>query len=161
MKKLVFSPLLFFAAFSMQACGEGFAPAHPEVSAQTGSGESGASSLGVNILVGDRVITATIEDNSAGRDFISRLPLDVTLNDFNHTTEKIFYPEPTLEIEGTERGCAPEPGDITIYEPWGNVAIFCKRWSYSTDLIKIGHIEGNGIEALRVNGNIRVRIELR
>lgn len=118
-----------------------------------------STSLKVNITVGNRTITATIEDNAAGRDFLSRLPLEVTLNDYNNVTEKIFYPDPVLTTEGVTRGCAPTPGDITIYAPWGNVAIFCKRWSHSSDLIKIGRIDGNGIEALTVDGDIRVKIE--
>lgn len=118
-----------------------------------------ATSLKVNIRVGGRTITATMENNAAGRDFLSRLPLEITLNDYNNTTEKIFYPEPALTIAGVTRGCAPVPGDITIYAPWGNVAIFCKSWSRSNDLIKIGHIDGNGIEALRVRGDIQVKIE--
>lgn len=119
------------------------------------------SSLNVNITVGDRTITATMEDNAAARDFLSRLPLEITLNDYNNTTEKIFYPDPALTTEGVTRGCAPTPGDITIYAPWGNVAIFCKSWSYSRDLIKIGRIDGNGIEALSIAGDIPVKIERR
>lgn len=121
--------------------------------------ESEATSMKVNITVGDRTITATMEDNAAGRDFLSRLPLEVTLNDYNNTTEKIFYPNPSLTTEGVTRGCAPTPGDITIYAPWGNVAIFCKNWPHSNDLIKIGRIDGNGIEALTVGGDIQVKIE--
>ena len=119
----------------------------------------GETSMKVKISVGDRTITATMEDNAAGRDFLSRLPLEVTLNDYNNTTEKIFYPDPALTTEGVTRGCAPTPGDITIYAPWGNVAIFCKNWSHSNDLIKIGRIDGNGIEALTVTGDITVKIE--
>lgn len=117
------------------------------------------ASLKVNIIVGDRTITATIEDNAAGRDFLSRLPMEITLHDYNNTTEKIFYPDPEITLEGVTRGCAPTPGDITIYAPWGNVAIFCKSWSYSNDLIKIGRIIGNGIKVLNVGGDIHVRIE--
>ncbi|MBS6459762.1 MAG: NAD(P)H-dependent oxidoreductase [Alistipes sp.] len=119
----------------------------------------GETSMKVKISVGNRTITATMEDNAAGRDFLSRLPLEVTLNDYNNTTEKIFYPDPVLTTEGVARGCAPTPGDITIYAPWGNVAIFCKNWSHSNDLIKIGRIDGNGIEALTVTGDITVKIE--
>lgn len=125
----------------------------------TNRNEPEATSLKVNITVGNRTITATMEDNAAGRDFLSRLPLEVTLNDYNNTTEKIFYPTPALTTEGVTRGCAPTPGDITIYAPWGNVAIFCKNWSHSNDLIRIGRIDGNGIEALTVGGDIRVKIE--
>lgn len=119
------------------------------------------SSLNVNITVGNRTITATMEDNAAARDFLLRLPLEITLNDYNNTTEKIFYPDPALTTEGVTRGCAPTPGDITIYAPWGNVAIFCKSWSHSRDLIKIGRIDGDGIEVLSVVGDIPVKIERR
>lgn len=121
--------------------------------------EPEVASLKVKISVGDRIISATMEDNAAGRDFLSRLPLEVTLNDFNNTTEKIFYPEPALTLEGAKRGCAPVPGDITIYASWGNVAIFCKNWSHSNDLIKIGHIDGDGISALTTGGDIKVKFE--
>ena len=121
--------------------------------------EPEVASLKVKISVGDRIISATMEDNAAGRDFLSRLPLEVTLNDFNNTTEKIFYPEPALTLEGAKRGCAPVPGDITIYATWGNVAIFCKNWSHSNDLIKIGHIDGDGISALTTGGDIKVKFE--
>ena len=121
--------------------------------------EPEVASLKVKISVGDQTISATMEDNAAGRDFLSRLPLEVTLNDFNNTTEKIFYPDPALTLEGVKRGCAPVPGDITIYAPWGNVAIFCKNWSHSNDLIKIGHIDGDGISALTVGGDIKVKFE--
>lgn len=117
------------------------------------------TTMKVQITFNGNTITATMEDNAAGRDFVSRLPLDVTLEDFNNITEKIFYPTPALTLQGVERGCAPTAGDITIYEPWGNVAIFCKNWSYSSSLIKIGHIEGKGIEALSVAGNIQARFE--
>lgn len=123
--------------------------------------ETEAESTKVNISVGGRTITATMDDNAAGRDFLSRLPLEVTLNDFNDTTEKIFYPSPALTTDGVTRGCAPVPGDITIYAPWGNVAIFCKNWSHSNDLIKIGRIDDDGIEALNVAGDITVKFERR
>lgn len=171
MKKLVFMPFLLFSAFAMADCDGGgeetFTPNQPETPQQPNSGNNNgdasdtpeATSLKVNIVVGSRTITATMEDNAAGRDFLSRLPLEITLNDYNNTTEKIFYPQPALTTEGVTRGCAPTPGDITIYAPWSNVAIFCKSWSHSNDLIKIGHIDGNGIEALSVSGDVRVKIE--
>ena len=118
-------------------------------------------SMKMNIIIGDKTITATIEDNAAGRDLLSRLPLEVTLEDFNNTTEKIFYPSPALNIDGVNRGCTPSPGDITIYIPWGNVAIFCKEWTYSNNLIKIGHIDGDGIKTISAGGDIKVKFELK
>ena len=116
-------------------------------------------SMKMNITVGGLTVTATMEDNAAARDFLSRLPLEVTLNDYNNITEKIFYPSPALTTTGVTRGCAPTPGDITIYVPWGNVAIFCKNWSQTNDLIKIGHIDGDGISALNVAGDVAVKFQ--
>jgi len=128
-------------------------------SRETGDGEDTAESLGINIIVGDRTITATMEDNGAARDFLSRLPLEVTLEDYNDGVEKIFYPDPELNLDDTPSGCDPVPGDITIYEPWGNVAIFCQDWSANNSLIKIGHIDDDGISLLQGTENINVRFE--
>lgn len=114
----------------------------------------------MKITVGGRTITATMEEHAAARDFLSRLPLEVTLEDYNQTTEKIFYPSPALTVAGVTRGCTPVAGDITIYVPWGNVAIFCKDWSQSRDLIRIGHIDGDGIGVLSAySGEVTVRFE--
>ena len=118
-----------------------------------------STSMNLKITVGNRTITATMEDNAAAKDFLSRLPLEVTLNDYNNITEKIFYPSPALSTTGVIRGCAPVPGDFSIYVPWNNVAIFCKSWSQSNDLIKIGHIDADGMAALNVPGNIAVKFE--
>lgn len=116
------------------------------------------SSLSMKITIGNQTCTATMEDNAAAKDLLSRLPIEITLNDFNNT-EKIFYPDPALNTTGVKGGCAPVPGDITIYAPWKNVAIFYKSWTLSDDLIKIGHIDGYGIEALQVDGEIKVKFE--
>lgn len=117
------------------------------------------NSMNIKITIGDQTITATMENNVTARDLLSRLPLEITLQDYNNTTEKIYYPSPALNTENVPRGCAPVAGDITLYAPWGNVAIFCRNWSQSNDLIKLGHIDNNGIEMLRVPGDVRVKIE--
>ena len=167
MKKFLLISFLSLAVLSTMACGGGdeetqTIPTEPAPTQPGGNDENNdqtATSMKMNITVGSHTVTATMEDNAAARDLLSRLPLEVTLKDFNDTTEKIFYLDPALTIEGVTRGCAPTPGDITIYVPWSNVAIFCKRWSHSNDLIKIGHIDGNGIEALTVTGDITVKLE--
>lgn len=115
-------------------------------------------SLKINITVDGKTVSASLIDNSASRDLVSRLPLEITLEDFNNTTEKIFYPKPSLNLNEKKNGIAPVPGDITIYEPWQNVAIFCKSFRYSEDLIKIGHIDGDGIELLKRKGNVKVTL---
>ncbi len=112
----------------------------------------------INITVDGNTVGATLIDNSASRDLVSRLPLEINLEDFNNTTEKIFYPKPSLNLNEKKNGIAPVSGDITIYEPWQNVAIFCKTFSYSDDLIKIGHIDVDRIELLKKKGKVKVTI---
>lgn len=114
--------------------------------------------LKINLTVDGKTVTATLIDNSASRDLISRLPLEINLDDFNNTTEKIFYPKPSLNLNEKKNGIAPVSGDITIYEPWQNVAIFCKTFSYSDDLIKIGHIDVDRIELFKKKGKVKVTI---
>ena len=112
----------------------------------------------INITVDGNTVGATLIDNSASRDLVSRLPLEIKLEDFNNTTEKIFYPKPSLNLNEKKNGIAPVSGDITIYEPWQNVAIFCKTFSYSDDLIKISHIDVDRIELFKKKGKVKVTI---
>lgn len=164
-EKLLLLPLMLLSLVLPAACGEsgddpapsGGHPGQPETPGGNEGGDPGETSLKIGITVGSRTITATMEDNAA-RDFLSRLPLEVTLSDYSNA-EKIFYPSPALTTSKVARGCTPAPGDITIYVPWGNVAIFYKNGSRSNDLIRIGRIDGNGIEALSIPGSLSVRIE--
>lgn len=167
MKIKILIPFLFMAIISTAACGDSnddpAIPEHPETLEPSDEDKQGSSdevSLNIDIVIGEHTITATMEDNAAARDLLSRLPLEITLNDFNNTTEKIFYPKLALTLNGVPRGCTPVPGDITIYAPWGNVAIFCKEWPHSDDLIKIGHIDGDGINHLSVDGDIKVTFKV-
>ena len=161
MKKLLIIPLMLMTV-ALSACGsndnEDFGLSEKPDSSSNSENNT-KTSLIMKITIGKQAITATMENNVAAKDLLSRLPLEITLEDFHKTTEKIFYPKPALNTTGVKTGCAPIPGDITIYSPWNNVAIFCKNWSYSDDLIKIGHIDGNGIVALQQDGDIKVKLE--
>lgn len=114
----------------------------------------------IELIVGDQRLTATMEDSAAARAFLKLLPVSTTLEDFNNTAEKIYYPAQRLTAEGCRPGCAPEAGDIAIYLPWGTVAIFCKPVSYSRDLLRIGRLDGDGIRALQVPGDLEARIRI-
>ena len=112
----------------------------------------------IKITVGNREVTATMKDNATARDFLSRLPIEVTMNDYAGA-EKIFYPEPAFSTEGAPKGHTPSRGDIDLYAPWGNVALFYKSGSHRSELIRLGRIDGTGIEAFDVAGNVVVKIE--
>ncbi len=164
MKNLATITVLIFTTFYCTACNEhNEDPMLPEQSEENSkpSDDTENKTVGkMEIIIDGKAFPVTMEDNAAAKDLLSRLPLEITLNDFNNTTEKIFYPKPALTLNGEPHGCAPVPGDITIYAPWGNVAIFCKEWQHSDDLIKIGHIDGNGINHLSVDGDIKVTFKV-
>lgn len=113
----------------------------------------------LRVVIGSQTITTTLYDNPTTRDFISRLPMTVDLSDYGGT-EKVFTPSPELKTVGSPSGVNPKAGDIALFAPWGNIAIYYKNGTSSGSLISIGRVE-NGINALAVSGNIKdVRFEL-
>jgi hypothetical protein len=99
---------------------------------------------------------ATLDDSAATRDFVSLLPLTLTLADYNGT-EKISDLPTKLSTKGAPAGVEPAAGDIAYYAPWGNLAIFYKDFSYSSGLVKLGQIHSNG-HAFDRPGTLRVTI---
>jgi hypothetical protein len=102
-------------------------------------------------------ITATLVDNETSRDFVSLLPLTLTLKDYA-ATEKISDLPRKLSTEGAPSGSDPSIGDIAYYSPWGNLAVFYRDSSYASGLVKIGTID-SGVEALNRPGRLAVTIE--
>lgn len=101
---------------------------------------------------GDIIIK--LENNSAAKNLAAMLPLDLDFSDYNNT-EKIAYPPEDIDISDTEAGTAPDAGDLTIYAPWGNLALFYREWSYSSDLIPIGSIETGAEYIPALDGVVR------
>ncbi len=103
-------------------------------------------------------VTATIDDNATSRDFVSLLPLTLTLKDYAET-EKISDLPKRLSTEGAPPGSDPSVGDIAYYVPWGNLAVFYRDFGYSNGLVRLGKIE-SGVEALNRPGPLKVTIQL-
>jgi hypothetical protein len=122
------------------------------------SGKERADSMKIRLKVGDTVLTATLIDSATTRDFISLLPLTLTLKDYAGT-EKISDLPKRLSTEDAPSGSDPSVGDITYYAPWGNLAIFYRDFGYSSGLVILGKID-SGIEVLNVPGSVRVTIGL-
>jgi hypothetical protein len=115
-------------------------------------------SMKIRITRKDTVLTATLVDSQTAQDFISLLPLTLTLGDYG-STEKISDLPRRLSTEDAPEGIDPSIGDITYYAPWGNLAIFIRDFGYASGLVLLGKIDGD-IEALNVPGSINVTIEL-
>jgi hypothetical protein len=123
----------------------------------TESPNQSPSIMKIRLTIDGKAITATLIDNATARDFLSLLPLTLTLEDYA-ATEKISYLPRKLSTAGAPAGVDPEPGDIAYYAPWGNLAIFYKDAGYARGLVKLGRLE-SGIEALSVRGALKATIE--
>ena len=113
----------------------------------------------IRLITNEAVLTATLVDSAATRDFVAMLPLRLTLRDYAGT-EKVSDLPKRLGSHDSPAGCDPDVGDITYYAPWGNLAIFYRDFGYAKGLVKLGHID-SGIEKLgRASGEVVVRLEL-
>ncbi|MCZ0860091.1 cyclophilin-like fold protein [Methanocorpusculum sp. MG] len=95
-------------------------------------------------------VIAELYENPAAEDLRSMLPLTLTFRDYNGT-EKIAYPPRTLDTTDAPAGYDPAEGDIMLYAPWGNIAIFYHDSPYASGLVPLGHIT-SGLENLAAMG---------
>ena len=114
------------------------------------------------ITIDDYSVTATLEDNTTSRDFLAMLPLQLELRDFA-SSEKIADLPQRLSTQDAPAGYKPKAGDITLYAPWGNLAIFYRSAPYASGLVRLGKIDDDdSIDRLaRLTDTSSVRIELR
>ncbi len=114
----------------------------------------------IRLNVADKVITATLIDSETTRDFISLLPLTLTMNDL-FRREKFAHLPRAISKEG-KRTHTYEVGDVAYWSPGPDVAIFYRHDGQEIPepgIIVIGKIE-SGVEALNVPGSIRATVEL-
>lgn len=121
-------------------------------------GKKADSMAKIKIVVDNKTsLTAILDDTAAAQDFLSLLPLKLTLEDYNNTEKVSDLPRP-ISTDGAAEGIDPQVGDITYYAPWGNLAIFYRDFSYAKGLVRLGHIS-SGIEKLEMNHAFSVTIQ--
>lgn len=112
---------------------------------------------GIRCRFADQAVTYRMWDNATARDLVSRLPLDLTIEDFS-TNEKIARLPRRLDESGHTAFNDETPGDLCYFLGWGNLAFFHAAYVYRGDLIRLGRIEGS-VEPLLVRGTFPLRIE--
>lgn len=127
-------------------------------SAQSSDDAKALTMTKIRVILQDATLTATLDDSAAGRDFAALLPLELTLSDY-HGIERIADLPRKLDTRGAPRAYKPEAGDITLYAPWGNLAIFLKPFASSAGLVRLGAFD-EPVTALQGAGAVRIeRIE--
>ena len=85
---------------------------------------------------------AELNGGAAAESLWAMLPLTLDFEDFNGT-ERIAYTDEKISTEGAPASFTPNAGDITLYAPWGNIAVFYRPFRESRGLVPLGHfIEG-------------------
>ncbi len=147
----------FILAVSLVAAGTSRSGSASSVNPEQTSSKR-TQEMKLNINIGGKILTASLADNPTARDFVSLLPLTLTLEDYSRT-EKISDLPKRLSTEGAPAGSDPDVGDIAYYAPWGNLAIFYKDFGYSNGLVILGKIDGD-MEAFNAPGSVKATIEL-
>lgn len=100
-----------------------------------------------------------LKDHAATRDFVSKLPMTQTFEDFN-SIEKICRLPDEIATEGVDFGADPSVSDVTLYVPWNTLVFYYEDYGYNDSLIPMGHVE-SGMELLtRMGDEFQVTMEL-
>ena len=113
----------------------------------------------IRLKVGEKLLSVTLIDSETAQDFVSLLPLTLTMNDL-FRREK-FAHLPRAIAQGGMRTHTYEVGTIAYWSPGPDVAIFYRHDGPEIPdpgIIVIGKVE-SGLEALNVPGSVRVTID--
>jgi len=109
----------------------------------------------IKISVGDKIFSATLEENSTAKKFSECLPLEIDMSELNGN-EKYFYLPENLPSEpaGVKQIHA---GDLMLFGS-NCLVLFYKNFSTSYSYTRIGRIENPaGLEKILGAGNVRVK----
>jgi alkylhydroperoxidase/carboxymuconolactone decarboxylase family protein YurZ len=114
----------------------------------------------IRLKIKDTVFTATLTDSKTTQDFVSLLPITLTMNDL-FGREKFGHLPRELSAGGA-RTHSYEIGEVVYWSPGPDLAIFYRNDRQAIPdpgIIVIGKID-SGVEALNVEGSVKVTIEL-
>ncbi len=109
-----------------------------------------SSTTSVDVTIG--------EDNPTVRDFLSMLPLTITVEEFAGR-EKISYLPRELRHRGSP-GSDPENGHLIYFVPWGNLGFYynAEGIGYSDDTIHLGTHDASLDQLERLEGEVTVEV---
>ncbi len=120
--------------------------------------EGGEEEMKLNIKIGDKNFTATLEDNATTREFINKLPLTINMSEL-HGNEKYYYFDESLPTN-TERIRNINTGDLMLYGS-DCLVLFYDSFSTSYSYTRLGHIDNpEGLANAVGSGNVEVTFEI-
>ena len=114
----------------------------------------------IRLRIGNRALTGTLIGSKTAQDFVSLLPLTLTMNDL-FGREKFAHLPRAISTEG-KRTHTYEVGDIAYWSPGPDVAIYYQHDGEKIPkpgIIVIGKLD-SGVDAFNVPGSAEVKIEV-
>lgn len=97
-------------------------------------------SLKLKITVGDKILTATMEDNATTRAFLQKLPATLPMENLYGREMCYHYGAGGLATSAT-RDDRYEVGDIIYWPPRGSFVILFKQNGEEFERVQLGHID--------------------
>ena len=118
----------------------------------------GGEEMKLNIKIGDKNFTATLEDNETTRSLLEKLPLTITMSEL-HGNEKYYYFNDSMPTN-SERMRNINTGDIMLYGS-DCLVLFYESFSTSYSYTRLGHIDNpEGLADAVGSGNVTVTFEV-
>jgi hypothetical protein len=114
----------------------------------------------IRLRIGNRALTGTLIGSKTAQDFVSLLPLTLTMNDL-FAREKFAHLPRAISTEG-KRTHTYEVGDIAYWSPGPDVAIYYQHDGEkipNPGIIVIGKLD-SGVDAFNVPGSAEIKIEV-
>jgi hypothetical protein len=155
-KKLLLGALMFAVSLLPgESKARSVSSSNPERASSEGSHD-----MKINIKLGGKVLTASLAANATARDFVSLLPLNLSMKDLFGREKYGDLPKPLSEKGPRENRY--EVGDIAYWSPDHQFAVYYHQDGESIPspgIIPIAKIDV-GAEAFNVPGSVKVTIEI-
>lgn len=113
----------------------------------------------ISIRMGDRTVSATLNDTDAARDLAAMLPLSIHMRD--HMRREKTGPIPKPLSERAQGSPTYEKGDLGYWRPGGNFVIFYRHDGLTIPppgIVLLGKID-SGTEVFDVPGSVDITVE--
>ena len=113
------------------------------------------SNMQVKITAMGRTATFQLYDTVAAKEFYDQLPLKLDLTNFRDA-QWMFYPPEKLSVTAREAYHEGKKGELSYYEPWGDVFMLYKDFYAGDEMHRLG-INLTGIEEIEgMSGSILI-----
>ncbi|MBQ7705034.1 MAG: hypothetical protein IJT73_06390 [Selenomonadaceae bacterium] len=112
----------------------------------------------LKITVGDKILFATLEDNATVKDFVSKLPTTLKMENLYGREMCYRYGAGGL-AESATRADRYEIGDIVYWKPRGSFVILYKQNGEEFERVQLGHIQ-SGVEIFNGLGTTEIKFEI-